>query len=365
MDLFTGLLAFPLTPTDDEGRLNPNLLERFLERIVAAEADSIGLLGSTGGYAYLAPAERKRTIRTAIECVAGRAPLIVGVGALRTDTAEDLARDATAAGADGLLLAPVSYQPLTEEEVFGHFEAVAAAGDLPLCTYNNPGTTKFTFSPALIARLAGIPNVTALKMPLPANGDYAGELRRLQAVTPDGFAIGYSGDWGARDALLAGGACWYSVVAGPPPGACPGTYTRRAGRGRGRGGTHRPRLPPSVGALPRVRELPGGVHAGRGARPGAHPSAASDPSATGSLPRAPGGCPRASARGGRSSDRAVTSQMTRLVAQRAASISRASVATSSAAGSGRASGAPCPAQCAPKPCSPFSAAATCKAFPRS
>lgn len=217
MTLFTLLSAFPLTPTDDEGQLKPELLQRFLERIVAAGADSIGLLGSTGGYAYLTPEERKRTLRTAVDCVAGRTPLVVGVGALTTDVAEDLARDARQAGADGLLLAPMSYQPLTDDEVFRHFEAVAAAGELPLCIYNNPGTTKFTFSPDLIARLAEIPNVGAVKMPLPADSDYAGEMRRLRAVTPDGFAIGYSGDWGAKDALLAGGACWYSVVAGLLP----------------------------------------------------------------------------------------------------------------------------------------------------
>ncbi|WP_299362665.1 dihydrodipicolinate synthase family protein [uncultured Paracoccus sp.] len=153
MSLFTGLSAFPLTPTDEEGRLNPDLLCRFLERILAAGADSIGLLGSTGGYPYLTPVERKRTLRAAVECVAGRTPVIVGVGALRTDVAEDLARDAKRAGADGLLLAPMSYQPLTQDEVFRHVEVVAAAGDLPLCIYNNPRTTNFTFTRDLIGRL--------------------------------------------------------------------------------------------------------------------------------------------------------------------------------------------------------------------
>ena len=217
MTLFAGLSAFSLTPADDEGQLKPELLQHFLEPIVAAGADSIGLLGSTGGYAYLSPEARKRTLRAAVECTAGRTPLIVGVGALTTDLAEDLARDAREAGADGLLLAPMSYQPLTEEEVFRHFEAVAAAGGLPLCIYNNPGTTKFTFSPDLIARLAELPNVIAVKMPLAADGDYAGEMQRLRAMTPEDFAIGYSGDWGAKDALLAGGACWYSVVAGLLP----------------------------------------------------------------------------------------------------------------------------------------------------
>jgi len=215
--LFSGLSAFPLTPTDAAGHLQADVLGRFLERIQAAGADSIGLLGSTGGYAYLTRETRQRAVRVAVECVGGKIPIIVGVGALRTDEAETLARDAKAAGADGLLLAPMSYTPLTDEEVFQHFSAVAEAGGLPLCIYNNPSTTKFTFSDDLIARLAKLPNVAAVKMPLPANGNFAGEMERLRATTRDGFAIGYSGDWGAADALLAGCDAWYSVVAGLLP----------------------------------------------------------------------------------------------------------------------------------------------------
>lgn len=217
MNLFHGLSAFPLTPADADGRVREDLLATLLERINAAGADSIGLLGSTGGYAYLTHAERQRAVRTAAECIGGKCPLIVGVGALRTDEAQALARDAKAAGADGLLLAPMSYTPLTDEEVFQHMVAVAEAGDLPLCIYNNPGTTKFTFSEDLIARLSKVPNIAAVKMPLPADGDFAGELARLRAAAPDGFAIGYSGDWGAADALLAGCDAWYSVAAGLLP----------------------------------------------------------------------------------------------------------------------------------------------------
>jgi 4-hydroxy-tetrahydrodipicolinate synthase len=213
MTLFTGLSAFPLTPTDAARQLQIQPLQRILERIVIAGVDSIGLLGSTGGYAYITSEVRKRTLRAAVECVEGRTPLIVGVGALTTDDAIDLARDACHAGADGLLLAPMSYQPLTEEEVFRHFEAVAAVGELPLCIYNNPGTTKFNFSLDFIARVAKIPNVVAVKMPLPPNAEYSTELHRLRESTPEGFAVGYSGDWGAKDALAAGCACWYSVVA--------------------------------------------------------------------------------------------------------------------------------------------------------
>ncbi len=141
-------------------------------------------------------------------------PLIVGVGALRTDDACALARDAAEAGADALLLAPVSYTPLTQEEACQHYRAVAEETDLPLCIYNNPGTTHFSFSLELLERLAARPGIVAVKMPLPGDGDIVEDLDRLRSALPQGFAIGYSGDWGCAGALLAGADTWYSVVGG-------------------------------------------------------------------------------------------------------------------------------------------------------
>lgn len=217
MTLFRGLSAFPITATDPQGRVDAPALGRLLERLAAAEVHSIGLLGSTGGYAYLSRPERRRAVEAAVDAVGGRTPLIVGVGALRTDEAQNLARDAAAAGADALLLAPVSYTPLTEEEVYQHYLAVAGAAELPLCIYNNPGTTHFTFSDALLARLAAVANIAGVKMPLPPDMGIADELARLRARLPQDFAIGYSGDWGCAEALLAGADGWHSVIGGLLP----------------------------------------------------------------------------------------------------------------------------------------------------
>lgn len=230
MTLFSGLSAFSITPADATGHIDTAALGRLLERISSARVGSIGLLGSTGGYAFLSRAERRRAVETAMERVGGKTPVIVGVGALRTDEAEALARDAKAAGADGLLLAPMSYTPLTEEEVFQHMASVAAAGGLPLCIYNNPGTTRFVFSDGLIARLSKVPGIAAIKMPLPADGDFRGEIARLRALTPEDFSIGYSGDWGAAQSLLSGGDAWYSVIGGLLPTAAV-ALTRAAAAG--------------------------------------------------------------------------------------------------------------------------------------
>lgn len=212
MALFSGLSAFPITPMTPEGEVISPDLQQLVRRIEAGGADSIGLLGSTGTYMFLSREQRRCAVAAAVEAVAS-IPIIVGVGAMRTDEAQALARDAAEEGASGLLLAPVSYTPLTEEEVFQHFLAVASATDLPLCIYSNPGTTNFTFRPELVARLAAIPTVAAIKLPLPASGDIATDLATFRQAAPS-LSIGYSGDWGCKAALLAGADCWYSVAGG-------------------------------------------------------------------------------------------------------------------------------------------------------
>lgn len=217
MAIFEGLSAFPITPADEDGRVDTDGLCRLLTRIERAGAQSIGLLGSTGTYAYLNRSERRRATEAAGSCVGGKLPLIAGVGALRTDDAVALAKDAEGAGADALLLAPVSYTPLTPDEVYQHFATVADATDLPLCIYNNPGTTNFAFTTELLVRLSQLPTISAVKMPLPADGNVAANLKELRSALPDDLLIGYSGDWGCADAMLAGADTWYSVVAGLLP----------------------------------------------------------------------------------------------------------------------------------------------------
>ncbi|MFJ6024332.1 dihydrodipicolinate synthase family protein [Brevundimonas sp. NPDC092305] len=215
MTLFTGLSAFPITPANCEGDLIPGDLARLVARASAAGVDSIGLLGSTGSYMYLDRTQRRRAVSIARE-TAGTTPLIVGVGALRTDDAAAFARDAAQEGAAGLLLAPVSYMPLSEAEVFAHFETVAAETGLPVCIYSNPVTTGFTFSPDFVGRLSAIPGVSAVKLPMPGDGNVAADLARYRHAAPD-LSIGYSGDWGGKAALLAGADCWYSVLGGLLP----------------------------------------------------------------------------------------------------------------------------------------------------
>jgi 4-hydroxy-tetrahydrodipicolinate synthase len=113
----------------------------------------------------------------------------------------------------------VSYTPLTDDEVFEHFAAVARESGLPLCIYDNPGTTHFRFGPALVGRLSRLPGIVASKSPAPEPESVAAHLADLRGVVPDGFPLGFSVDWNSVEALIAGGDAWYSVAAGLFPQA--------------------------------------------------------------------------------------------------------------------------------------------------
>ncbi len=145
--------------------------------------------------------------------------MVVGIGALRTSHVRALAQDAQQAGASAVLLAPVSYQPLTDEDVFALYESVTAELSVPLVVYDNPRTTRFTFSTELYASVAALPSVAAIKIP-PVPLDPAAAHERVAAIrtaVPNHVSVGISGDGVAATGLNVGCHTWFSVVGGTLP----------------------------------------------------------------------------------------------------------------------------------------------------
>jgi 4-hydroxy-tetrahydrodipicolinate synthase len=214
---FTGLSAFPLTPLTDD-QVDEKAFAGLVSRLARAGADSITVLGSTGSYAYLTRQERARVARLAVDH-AGATPVFVGIGALRTSHVLACAQDAEAAGAVGLLLAPMTYQPLTDDEVFELFRAVTEHSSLPVIVYDNPGTTHFTFSLELYSRIAELPGVASIKIPgVPTDPAAArAHIAAIRAAVPRSVTIGVSGDAFGAAGLLAGCDVWYSVIGGTLP----------------------------------------------------------------------------------------------------------------------------------------------------
>lgn len=211
-----GLSAFPLTPLCD-GAVDEGACRRLIANLVG-KVDSIGVLGSTGSYMYLTPSERQRVTELAVE-EAGATPVLVGVGALALRDVLAHVEVAVRAGATGLLLAPVGYQPLTSREVVELYRVVAQSSDLPMVVYDNPTTTGFTFDTDTYQQIAHLPGVVGFKVP-PLAGPPAIQterLNRLRQGLPQNIQLGVSGDATAVPALVAGADGWYSVIAGTYP----------------------------------------------------------------------------------------------------------------------------------------------------
>lgn len=215
---WTGLSAFPLTPLRDDGLDEPAFIG-LVQRLVRAEVDSITVLGSTGSYMYLDRAERMRVIELAVQH-ADRIPVLAGVGALRTSRVLEHIGDARDAGAVGVLLAPVGYQQLNDDEVFSLFKAASEHSELPVIVYDNPRTTHFAFSNRLYGRIAQLPGIVSIKIPgVPADPVQAKEhVAAIRAVLPEHVGIGVSGDASGAHGLIAGCDAWFTAVGGTIPG---------------------------------------------------------------------------------------------------------------------------------------------------
>lgn len=229
--MFSGLSAFPLTPLRDDA-VDEEAFLRIMGRLVEAKVDSITVLGSTGCYPYLTTEERDRVTQLAVQNSQG-VPVFVGVGALRTSQVLQNIQSAESAGAHGLLLAPMSYQPLTEDDVFELFHTVTQQTRLPVIVYDNPGATHFTFSRELYSRIASLPGIVSFKIPgVPADpAEAKAHVDGIRKVLPFHITIGISDDPSAATGLNAGCDAWYSVIGGTLP-ALALKITRAAQQGR-------------------------------------------------------------------------------------------------------------------------------------
>jgi len=169
---FKGVIAYPITPFDKDEKVDIYLFKKLLERLVASGSHGIAPLGSTGVLPYLTDEEKEAITEATIQQVAGRVPTLVGVSNLTTEKTIYHAKFAENAGADAVMIIPMSYWKLTDDEIVAHYDAVASKISIPIMAYNNPATSGVDMSPALLKRLLEIPNVTMIK-------ESSGDIQRM------------------------------------------------------------------------------------------------------------------------------------------------------------------------------------------
>jgi 4-hydroxy-tetrahydrodipicolinate synthase len=211
--MLQGSMVAIVTPMFEDGRLDFDALRSLIDFHIQAGTDGIVIVGTSGEAPTVDFDEHHLLIEATVQHVNGRVKVIAGTGANSTKEAIELTAKAKEAGVDACLLVVPYYNKPSQEGLYHHFAAVAAAVDIPQILYNVPGRTGCDLSNDTALRLAEITNIVGIK-------DATGSIERgtdLLLRAPKGFAI-YSGDDATGLALmLLGGHGVISVTANIAP----------------------------------------------------------------------------------------------------------------------------------------------------
>ena len=213
MATLQGSLVAIVTPMQEDGALDLDAFRRLIDWHIQEGTDGIVVVGTTGESPTVDFDEHRLLIKTAIEHVARRVPVIAGTGANSTSEAIELSAYAREAGADYSLSVVPYYNKPTQEGLYRHFKAIAEAVELPMIVYNVPGRTVADLQNETVLRLAQVPNIIGIK-DATAGVERGSELIRRK---PREFRV-YSGDDATGLALmLLGGNGVISVTANVAP----------------------------------------------------------------------------------------------------------------------------------------------------
>jgi len=210
-----GSMVALVTPMLNDGTVDKPALAELVEWHVESGTDAIVAVGTTGESATLSVPEHAEVITQVVQLVNGRIPVIAGTGANSTAEAIELTEHAASAGADACLLVTPYYNKPTQEGLYLHFTAIAAAVAIPQILYNVPGRTALDMSPDTTARLSSVNNIVGIK-------EAFGTVERIQELlqkTEDDFMIVTGDDATAMESMLAGCHGDISVTANVVPKA--------------------------------------------------------------------------------------------------------------------------------------------------
>ncbi|MEV6560706.1 dihydrodipicolinate synthase family protein [Nocardia sp. NPDC051756] len=202
-----GIVAYPVTPFGaDSGKVDEQVLRGLVDRLVDVGVDAVAPLGSTGEAAYLDDQEWAAAASVCIEQIDGRVPTVVGVSELTTAGTIARARLAERLGATALMMLPVAYWRLTEEELRRHFTAVAESVALPIMAYNNPGTSGIDMPPEFLVELVGaVDNITMVK-------ESSGDIARMRRLAEHGVPFFNGSNRLALQAFETGAVGWCTAA---------------------------------------------------------------------------------------------------------------------------------------------------------
>lgn len=187
--MILGSIVALVTPMFDNGDVDKNSLKKLVEFHIQQGTDAIVVMGTTGESATLNESEHIDVVKSVVNYVARRIPVIAGTGANSTSEAIVLTKAAQQVGVDACLLVTPYYNKPTQEGLYLHYKAIAEAVDIPQILYNVPSRTACDMLPETIGRLAKIEQIIGVKE---ASGDLS-RVAVIRDLSGDNFAL-YTGD---------------------------------------------------------------------------------------------------------------------------------------------------------------------------
>ena len=160
---FRGVFPYLVSPVDASGAVMGDVLARLCMDLIAAGVHGLTPLGSTGEFAYLSWAQRRRVVEVVVEASNHRVPVVAGVASTTVADAVFQAREMQSIGCSGILAILEAYFPVSEDGVYAYFKAIADAVSLPVVLYTNPNFQRSDLSLPVIERLSHIPNIRYIK----------------------------------------------------------------------------------------------------------------------------------------------------------------------------------------------------------
>ncbi|MFC0271355.1 4-hydroxy-tetrahydrodipicolinate synthase [Metabacillus herbersteinensis] len=208
MSYFGKVSTAMVTPFDKNGNIDFHKTSMLIDYLLNHGTDSLVVAGTTGESPTLSSEEKIALFKYVVTVVKGRVPVIAGTGSNNTKASIALTKKAEEAGVDAIMLVAPYYNKPSQEGMYQHFKAIAESTKLPVMLYNVPGRSAVNMSVDTTVRLAGIPNIVAIKE---ASGDLDA-MSLIISKTPLEFEL-YSGDDGLTIPAMSVGAVGVVSVA--------------------------------------------------------------------------------------------------------------------------------------------------------
>lgn len=198
---FAGTGVALVTPFNPDKSIDFDALKKIVNHVIDKGVEYVVALGTTSEAPVLDESEKKEVVATIRETVAGRVPVVLGMGGNNTAAIIKQIKEQTFEGVAGILSVAPYYNKPQQAGLFAHFEAIAEASPVPIILYNVPGRTSANLKAETTLKLAReCSNIIAIKE---ASGDF-GQIMQIVANKPEGFAV-LSGDDALTMPLMAAG----------------------------------------------------------------------------------------------------------------------------------------------------------------